>query len=297
MTRPRRGAADPERRATVSTVTARLAAAGVRSPETDARWLVDHVDELAGEEPDRREVLLGSLVARRASREPVQLVIGRTWFRHLELLCAPGVFIPRPETEVVAQVAIDLARGSGDAPVVVDVGTGTGAIGLSVAVEVPGAQITAAEIDDTALALARRNLERLGRGEAGAELAPGSRVEIVGSDLLAGLDPVLAGSVDVLVANPPYLPASDRGELEPEVADHDPDRALVGGPDGHEVVDALIAAAPTWLRPGGSVVLEIDERRGGNALAVVRAAGLVDGRVVADLTGADRVVIGTRPRR
>ena len=283
---------DERREATVA-VAARLARAGVRSPAVDARWLVDHVFETATD-PTDRAALLESLLARREAREPVQLVIGRTWFRRLELRCGPGVFVPRPETEVVAQVAIDAARGS-DAPIVLDLCTGTGAIALSLAVEVPGARIVAADVDPAAVALASENLDRVRCGSAGAPLAEGTSVEVVRSDLFHGLDPALQGRLDVLVANPPYLPTTDRDGLEPEVADHDPSRALLGGPDGHEVVDALIGLAARWLRPGGTLVLEIDERRGVDALSAVAVAGLSDGRLVPDLTGADRAVVARRP--
>ena len=289
-----RGGVSDERREELSAVAARLARAGVRSPETDARWLIDHVDELAGGETRGRDAVLDALVTRRAAREPVQLVIGRTWFRRLVLACAPGVFVPRPETEVVAQVVVDAARSCSRPLTVVDVCTGTGAIALSVAVEVPGVRVIAVDVDAAAVALARANLERVLRGEAGAALADGSRVEVVRSDLLDRLDRELVGRLDVLVANPPYLPESDRGELEPEVGEHDPVRALVGGPDGLEIVERLLVDAATWLRPGGWVVLEIDERRGEDALASAQAAGLIEGRVVPDLTGADRVVVARR---
>src|SRR5690606_38203525 len=126
--------------------------------------------------------------------------------------------------------------------------------------------------------------------EAGPPLAA-DQVEILHGDLLEPLRspgahqawaPHLRGGLDVLVSNPPYLPASDRGSWQPEVAGHDPDRALVGGEDGHEVVDRLLRAAATWLRPGGLVVVEIDERRGSDARATATAAGLVDVRIVAD---------------
>jgi release factor glutamine methyltransferase len=292
-----------EQAAAVRDVAARLAAAGVATPEVDARWLVEHVVEVAGTCSGCGAALLDGLVARRAEREPLQLVLGRAWFRELELRCAPGVFIPRPETEVVAGLAIDEARriaGTGRTPLVVEPCTGTGAIALSVAVEVTGARIVATELAAAAVDLARDNLASVTAGAAGPPLVA-DRVEILEGDLLTPLAPHLRGEVDVLVSNPPYLPAADRDTWAPEVADHDPDRALVGGPDGHEVVDALLAAAACWLRPDGLVVLEIDERRGADALAAAAAAGLVDARLVPDLTGADRALAARRspdaPRR
>lgn len=277
----------------------RLRAAGVPTPDVDARLLAQHVlgdrlrdDALTSEARDR----LDDLVARRAERIPLQQLTGETWFRWLRLACAPGVFVPRPETEIVAGVAIDEARTLGPSPLVVEPCTGTGAIALSVAAEVAGARVIATEVDDAAVALARRNLDALVSGRADvAGPARGASCEILQGDLLDPVDPALRGQVDVLVSNPPYLPASDRGSWEPEVSDHDPDRALVGGADGHEVVHALLDAATTWLRPGGLVVLEIDDRRGDDATAAAVARGLTEVRIVRDLTGADRAVAARRP--
>ncbi|MEX0869212.1 MAG: hypothetical protein WD011_06025, partial [Nitriliruptoraceae bacterium] len=141
--------------------------------------------------------------------------------------------------------------------------------------------------------LARDNLVRVLAGDAGAPLLA-DQVEILAGDLLAPLADDLRGRLDVLVSNPPYLPASDRDSWQPEVGGHDPDRALVGGPDGHEVVERLLTAAATWLRPGGLAVVEIDERRGDDARLAATAAGLVDVRIVPDLTGADRAVTAWR---
>ena len=316
---------DPRHETAVREVRARLAAAGVPSPDVDARWLVDHVVEVVGDPVGCGAALLDGLVARRIRREPLQQVIGRTWFRRLVLACAPGVFIPRPETEIVAGLAIDAARaarptalpssaedapwpaaGPGtvssssaeDAPSrvvrVVEACTGTGAIALSIAVEVPDVAVIAADIDPAAVALATTNLGRVLDGSAGAPMAPRSTVAVTTSDLMDAIDASWRGHLDVLVANPPYLQAADRGTWEPEVANHDPDRALVGGEDGHEVVDALLGLAVDWLRPGGTVIVEIDERRGADALAAATAAGLSDARIERDLTGADRAVVATR---
>lgn len=281
-------------------VARRLAAAGVPTPAVDARWLVEAATGEGGLDIDRLE----RLIARRVAREPLQVVVGTTTFRHVTLRAVSGVFVPRPETEVVAGVAIDAALAvSGHRRVVVDACTGSGAIALAVASEVPGVRVVATELDPTARRLATENLaalrertpEPMDRWQPGDHLAPHAAVEVVRADVLAGVDVSLQGMVDVLVANPPYLPASDRGTWEPEVADHDPDGALVGGPDGHEVVDHLLHRADTWLRPGGTVVVEIDDRRGRDATRVARAAGLVDVEVVADLTGRDRAIRGRRP--
>jgi release factor glutamine methyltransferase len=279
----------------IVTVARRLAAAGVPSPEVDARWLVDHACSVAGSPSGCGGALLDGLVARRIAREPLQLILGAAAFRTVELRMAPGVFIPRPETEIVAGVAIDAARAAGPSPVVVEPCTGTGAIACALLAEVPGVRVVASDVDDGAVKLARGNVTRVAAGEAGPPgPAAGAHAEVVVGSLLDPVPAELRGHLDVLVANPPYLPAADRGTWEPEVADHDPDRALVGGDDGHEVVDALLEAATTWLRPGGTVVLEIDERRGSDAVAVAEAIGLVDVRIVRDLTDADRAVVARR---
>lgn len=285
----------------VGRVSAMLAAAGVPSPGVDARWLVAHASgvdpRVWGQRPlsAAAAASLDALVRRRAGREPLQLVLGETAFRTLTLRCAPGVFVPRPETEVVAGAAIEAARAAARPALVGEPCTGTGAIACSLAVELPGARVLAADLDPRAVALARDNARRLWEGAAGPPRpAPGATVEVRQGDLLAGLPADACGRLDVLVANPPYLPAAERATWQPEVAAHDPARALVGGPDGHEVVATIIEAAPRWLRPGGTLVIEIDERRGGEACALAVAAGLTEVHTVADLAGAPRALVARR---
>jgi release factor glutamine methyltransferase len=282
----------------VRRVAVRLEAAGVPNPVVDARLLLEHVVEVAGSAAGCGGALLDGLVQRRAARVPLQQVIGRAWFRTLELTCAPGVFVPRPETEIVAGAAVDAARAADRRHArVVDVGTGTGAIACSVAAEVPGADVIAVDWDPLAVALAGVNAERLADGTAvTGGPAPGATLRVLAGSLLDPVPDEWLGEVDVLVSNPPYLPASDRGSWAPEVAQHDPDHALVGGDDGHEVVDALLDLAGRWLRPGGTVVIEIDDRRGADAVTAARAAGLDEVRLLPDLTRRDRAVVGTRAR-
>ena len=279
----------------------RLAAAGVPSPEVDAERIVEHVLERFGWDLLGCDThVLEGLIARREAREPLQQILGRTWFRHLEVACVAGVFVPRPETEVVAGLAIHAAAGV-PSPVVIDACTGSGVIALAVASEVPNARVTAVDRSSVAVDLARENLARLTAAtpaepwKPGPWLAPGATVEVLEGDLLAPVPADLRGHVDVLVSNPPYLPAADATTWEPEVADHDPHDALIGGPDGHEVVDELLRLAATWLRPGGTVVVEIDDRRGAAAAATATAAGLVAIRIAPDLTGRDRAVVARRP--
>jgi release factor glutamine methyltransferase len=286
----------------LQTTTRVLERAGVPAPAVDARWLVEHV---LGGDPRvaaDRELTPGqvgelrALVERRADREPLQLVLGETAFRTLTLRCAPGVFVPRPETEIVAGLAIDAARAAGPRPVVAEPCTGTGAIACSLAAEVAGVRVVAGDLDARAVGLARSNTERLARGLAGTGgAAPGATVEVRHGALLEAVPAGLRGHLDVLVANPPYLPAADRGTWEPEVVDHDPHAALVGGADGHEVVDALLAAAVEWLAPGGSVIVEIDERRGDGTRATAERLGLRDVALCRDLTGACRAVVARAP--
>lgn len=266
-----------------------LAAAGVPSPGVDVRLLAEHVRDRGGSNAD-----LEALVGRRAARWPLQLLLGEAWFRNVRVACEPGVFIPRPETEVVAGLAIDGLRALGRPGRVVEPCTGTGAITCALVTEVPGVAVVATELDPTAASLAARNVAAALAGEAGHPVADGATAQVLPGSLLEPVASDWRGTVDVLVSNPPYLPASDVGTWEPEVGDHDPLAALVGGPDGHEVVGALLVAATEWLRPGGLVVLEIDDRRGPATARAATDAGLVDVRVVPDLTGRDRAVTGRR---
>lgn len=297
------GRAGPRRRwELLDDVATRLDDAGVPTPDVDARWIVDAmVDRFGPGLAGCDAGVLDALVERRAAREPLQLVLGHTTFRWVEIACRPGVFVPRPETEVVAGAAIDAARAAGGAPRVVEPCTGSGAIACAVASEVPGAHVLASDRSPAAVGLASENAHALATGHAptpwrpGPWPAPGARVQVRRAEVHDAVPVDWRGHVDVLVVNPPYLPADDAGTWPPEVGDHDPLDALVGGADGHEVVDTLLAAAPTWLRPGGTAVIEIDDRRGVDAAAVATAVGLVEVEVLADLTGRDRAVVGRTP--
>lgn len=280
----------------VSEVAVRLATSGVPTPRVDARRLVEHVVAVVGEPTGCGAALLDGLVVRRRRREPLQLILGSCAFRYLDLVCRPGVFVPRPETEVVAGLAIDAAREAGAAPVVLEPCTGAGPILCSLVAEVPGARVIAGDRDERAVALAGENLDRLVAGAAGVRgPAEGAAGRVVHGELFSGMDPRLAGRVDVVVANPPYLPAADADAWPPEVAGHDPTAALIGGGAGHEVVAELLVGASEWLRPGGVVVVEIDARVGPEMLALAGSCGLAAGRVHADLTGAPRVLTARRP--
>lgn len=276
-----------------------LSQVGVTSPRNDARWLVEAA---AGTDPrrapdaeltDEAAAELARLVERRAAREPLQLVLGRTVFRTIELRCRPGVFIPRPETEILAQIVIDLVHAASpeDRRIVVhEPCCGTGAVGLAIASEVERAVVLLGDRSADAAELAGENRDRL--VAQGRLRAP---VEVHRGNLLDAFAASVHGRPDVIVANPPYLPDADLPSLEPEVGRHDPADALAGGPDGHEIVDLLLAHAAASLVPGGSVVLEIDARRHEDAVASALRSGLVDVEVRSDLTGTGRFVLARSP--
>ena len=221
----------------------------------------------------------GRAICRRCTGTPLQHITGEEGFRHLMITVRPGVFVPRPETEVVVEHALAALEGLAR-PVVVDVGTGTGAIALAIADEHPGARVVATDLAPAAVRLARENAVRLQLD-----------VAVVGGDLLDEVDLRLRGQVDLVVSNPPYVGAADVPSLPPEVR-ADPELALVGGP---HVYRRLFAAAVDWLRPGGAVVAEIDETQAAAVAAAATGAGLDAARVHPDLVGRDRVIVARRP--
>ncbi len=267
----------------------RLAEAGVVSPRHDAEALAAHVlgvprGRLGLVDPATWRAALPrfeAAVARRQAREPLQHVVGSAPFRRLELAVGPGVLIPRPETELLADAALAWMRAAGlDKPRVVDLGTGSGALALSLADEA-GGKIWAVERDPVALAWAARNVS-----------ATGLDVELVAADMadaLAELD----GTVDVVVSNPPYLPLELLAELEPEVRDHDPQPALFAGADALAAVRTVESAARRLLRPEGFVVVEHGADQGESAPACF--AGWNDLTDHLDLAGRPRYLTAVRP--
>lgn len=257
-------------RATVDEAARRLAQAGVESPDSDARLLIAHVLQVEpGELPlldvKGREISAGEwdaledLLGRRQSREPLQHLTGVAHFRHVTLQVGPGVFTPRPETELLAGWAIEQALAVGDAPVVVDLCTGSGAIAKAIADEVPAAQVHAVELDEHAHAWAARNLA-------------GSGVDLRQGDAFATFAE-LAGTVDVVVCNPPYIPLEAWESVAVEARDHDPHLALFSGEDGLDAMRLLEAHAASLLRPGGVVGAEHADVQGESAPAVFAATG------------------------
>jgi len=227
------------------------------------------------------------MVARRLRGEPLQYVLGRWGFRTLDLMVDRRVLIPRPETEGVVDHALtELDRlPPAQARVVVDLGTGSGAIALAIAAERADVTVWAADRSSDALAVARANLAGLG-GRA----AP--RVRLVEGDWYEALPAELTGTVDVIVANPPYVGSSDA--LPPVVADWEPVEALVPGPTGLEALRVIVAGAGRWLLSPGALVVEIGETQAGVALELAQAAGLVSAVVHPDLGGRPRTLVARK---
>ena len=279
----------------------RLAAsAGVDAPEVDARRIVEAA---SGVSPAEFENVLAApattlaaarfheMLERRDGGEPLQYVVGSWGFRTLDLMVDHRVLIPRPETEVVTGWAVDeVERLSAEAGrdrevVVVDLGTGSGAIALSVATECPQTRVFATDVSADALAVARANLAGLGRAAA--------RVSLHEGDWFQAVPGALRGSVDVVVSNPPYIGTGE--ELPPVVADWEPPVALWSGPTGCEAVEQVIDGAAQWLRPGGALVMEVASHRAQQTAHMVAETGFTDVRVEHDLAGLERVVIGRLP--
>lgn len=263
-----------------------------------ARWLCEVATGLSGselatalDEPVTEAMVahLDAMLARRSTGEPLQYVLGQWSFRHLDLAIDRRVLIPRPETEEVAGVAIELTaaaveqRGSA---VVADLGTGSGAIGLSVAHESPlgAVEIWLTDRDPDALDVARANLAGLGRRGAGVRLALGSWFDALPDHEV----------FDVIVSNPPYV-ADGSAEVEPDVVAWEPAGALFAGPDGLDHVRTLAAGVLDRLRPGGWVVIEIGARQGPAAAALLEHHGAVDVAIRRDAAGLDRIALGRRP--
>lgn len=251
--------------ALLANATKRLTEAGVASPRHDAERLLSHVTGVP------RSLLIRSanpnefqyadfkaLIERRAAREPLQHLTGSAAFRHVDLEVGPGVFIPRPETELLAGWAIEHALTL-KSPVVVDLCTGSGAIALSIVDEVPGAKVHAVELDERAFGWAHRNLSG-----TGADLRQGDM-----ADAFADLD----GTVDIVVGNPPYIPLDAWESVEAEVRDHDPSLALWSGDDGLDAIRILEATAFRLLKPGGVVGAEHADVQGESAPGVFASAG------------------------
>jgi release factor glutamine methyltransferase len=270
----------------IDSAAALLAEAGIDSARFDAEQLAAH---LAGTERGRLTLIESiddeffrryrDVVAARSRRVPLQHLIGTAAFGPVVLHVGPGVFIPRPETE--AMLAWATAQRLEAQPVIVDLCTGSGALAVALAQHRPAARVIGIDDSDRALEYARRNTE-------------GTAIELVRADVtMPDLLPELDGRVDLVVANPPYVP--DNVVLEPEVAQHDPPHAVFGGPDGMAVIDAVVRLAGRWLRAGGLFAVEHDDTTSSRTVELVESTGVFDdvkGRQ--DLAGRPRFVTARR---
>lgn len=268
----------------------RLGESGVADARGQARRLVEQASGYEGGEyfvgltkvPAQRQMAyLDSMLARRLAGEPLQYVLGRWGFRGLDLMVSPAVLIPRPETEILAGLAIDeLARRHSPGGLAVDLGTGSGAVGLAMAAECETARVVLTDVSAEALAVARANLAGLGRAAVRVSACQGSWYQ--------ALPESLTGTVDVVVSNPPYV--RDDEALPSDVADWEPTMALRGGPDGLDGARRILADALRWLSPEGSVLVELSPVQMDAAAAIARASGLVIEAIHPDLAGRDRVL-------
>jgi release factor glutamine methyltransferase len=272
---------------------ARLTAAGVASPRVDAEWLLADAlgvrrGQLVAEMPripgDASVERYAASIGRRVERVPLQHILGTQAFRDTAVRVGPEVLVPRPETELLVSWALELLPPPGaTAPLVLDVGTGSGCIAGALASERRDVRIIALDTAPGAAAIARANIAALGLGD---------RVTVAVSDLFAALAPTRA---DLIVSNPPYLPTGVVDTLAPEITDHEPRAAIDGGPDGLDVIRRLIADAPRWLRPGAALVLETAGGDQADAVeALMRTAGFTGMAARRDLAGTVRFVAGRR---
>jgi release factor glutamine methyltransferase len=270
---------------------ASLEAAGFENAEQEARWLVqraagfdsaDMILELDEPATVRRAAALDEMLDRRLAGEPLQYVLQRWAFRVVELFVDGRVLIPRPETEVLAQMALEECRRL-IARTAVDLGTGSGALALALTVEWPGLEVWATDTSSAALDVASANLAGLGRLAASVRLAEGSWYEALPAEL--------AGAVDVIVSNPPYVSDAEVAELPDEVREWEPLEALVAGPTGLEDIEEIVSGAPLWLRRPGSLLVEIAPHQAAAAERMARAAGFASASIWPDLAGRDRILL------
>ena len=278
----------------VTATAERFARAGITSALADAELLVGFVTGWTRGEVSAKAFMgasldsdvvsrLDELVARRETREPLQHITGQAPFRYLVLDVGPGVLVPRPETELVAEWAIEaLMQVPHPSPIAVDLGTGTGALALALVTEVPHSRVFAVEKFAPALEWATRNIDRLGDG----------RVTLVTADASDALSE-LNGTVDVVVTNPPYIPDSER-PIDTEVLGYDPESALFGGSDGLRDIRTFVLTAARLLRSGGVLVLEHGDGQGQAVREIALAAGFRSPTTHVDLLQRERALTATR---
>jgi len=236
--------------------------------------------------PERAIPFFDEMVERRAAGEPLQYVLQRWGFRTLDLFVDQRVLIPRPETEVVVEVAIrELRRIDAHRALVADLGTGSGAIALSIAVEVPNAHVWATDTSEDALTVARANLAGIGSPAA-------VRVRMLQGRWFTALPGAFRGQFDVVVSNPPYI--AEQEVLPSEVVDWEPRSALIAGPQGTEAIAEVVQGAAEWLAPAGAAVVEIAPHQAADVRALAHDAGFANVDIRPDLTGRARVLVARR---
>lgn len=249
----------------------------------DRAWVLAHGTDAL---PAGQQAVFDRAVDRRARREPLQYITGVQEFWGLEFEVGPAVLIPRPETELVVEAALKAAGGA-IGPVIVDLCTGSGCIAVSAAKHLPGARVFATDRSGEALSVARRNARRHGVAD---------RIRFLEGDLFGPLEELdLSGATDIITANPPYVPSGDLPSLQPEVKDHEPEMALVAGPEGTEIAQRVIAGAPAFLKSGGSLIMEM----GMGQADVLRATVLKNGayrepELLKDLLDIERVLLAKK---
>ncbi len=263
---------------------------GVDGPRRSAEWLLSAATGLSRLElyanfdrplSESERAAYRASIERRCSGEPLQYVTGEMPFRHIVLKVRPGVFIPRPETEVLVDEVLRALEGV-ESPVVVDLCTGSGAVAVSIAYERPDSRVYATEIVPASAEVARDNARRCGVAD---------RVTVYDGDLFGPLPAELRGTVHVVVANPPYIPTADLGALPAEVAAFEPLVALDGGVDGLDAVRRIVEEARHWLHPGGGLAIETDTSTVKDAVKCM-SAWYEGTRAIPDLTGRDRIAAG-----
>jgi release factor glutamine methyltransferase len=266
-----------------------LAATALGSRQ-QAGWVIEEVGEkdwpLRGFEPAPPAAwgMVDRLLARSSDGEPLQYIFGHWSFRRLELLVDSRVLIPRPETEVLVDEALRELDGHGRNCVVVDLGTGSGAIALSIAIERPGVEVWATDVSAPALQVASANLARL-------DARTVAKVRLAHGDWWSALPHDLRGQVDLVVSNPPYISSAEMDGLDPAVLAWEPREALESGPTGLEAIEAILLGAQEWLRPDGAAVIELAPHQAPSAAELARRAGFANAEVRKDLAGRDRVLV------
>ncbi len=277
---------------TINRAASALREAGIKTAQLEAEMLLQYVLGVNRTEflamPDRdlspaEQDTYYSLIKRRQTREPLQYITGEAAFRHLMLRVTPDVLVPRPETEWVAEEVISAVRHTNQ-PVVLDIGTGSGAIAISVASEVSWAEVVATDVSRAALSLAMENAQRMGVE---------NRIQFILSDYFTSLPTRYERAFDVIVSNPPYVASSDFPGLEPEVKGFEPVIALTPGPDSLAAHRIIATGAPRFLKPGGMLVMEIAAGNGEAGKAVLNTTDMYkDIEMLLDLAGQDRVIKG-----